>query len=503
MPRMRERRKTDTPAAPPLRWEQRRLSPVADTEIGFSALLSNRPLSACMDFESRRLLDHARTSFTRLAQRRLMFIGGALIAMIYLNGVVAAVGFTLCYALDFIEMKVCAATMKARDSLHDDRDLQRVLMRRLHLTGSASTFAVVLFVVGSSLSAPEELRFIPLLFLVSATLYWAVYQHQIRSIVQSRTFIVGAGVLVILIGPLAASTPEVASPMWPKAMTAACVFYFIHVCARGYAARYDRALGQIASVSEALEESARSARHKSDLLRILSHELRTPLNGVMGMAELMRLAPLPTPQRGQLDTLRASAGRLEELIGQVMDSERLEAGRLRIVKAPVVLSSVIAPILERHRPSAVEKGLTLRLEMAPTTPAVLVIDGDRFGRCLDHLISNAIKFTEKGGVTVTCAHDVQPGPPVLSVEVRDTGIGMSAETMASVFERFSQDNMTEARSYGGLGLGLWISRVSAELMGGDLTVESVVGEGSAFKLTLIAEEAGAAPVSAPQVVRAG
>ncbi len=438
-----------------------------------------------------------------------MFAGGALIAAVYLDLFVALMGAMLCYLCDRAEMKVCAATLRARDNLDGDTRLQDNLLHRLLTAGSASTAAVVLMGVGATLTGPQDLRDVPILFLVAASLYWAVCQHQLKSVVRARSIIIGAGVLAILAAPLAASMPPLSSPMWPKALTAVCVFYFIHVCARGYAAGYNRALDQMASVRAALDETERSARHKSDLLRILSHELRTPLNGVMGMAELMRLGELSEAQKSQLGTIRTSAGRLDELIDQVMDSEHLEAGRLRIVKAPVALSDVIEPVIERHRKSAEEKGLTLRLatpsDHAGPTPKTLVMDGDRVGRCLDHLISNAVKFTETGGVTISAAHTARPGPPILSLVVTDTGIGMSAETLASIFQRFSQDNMTEARSYGGVGLGLWISRVSAELMGGDLTVVSAPGAGSTFTLTLIAEEARNLSnwISAQPVAQAG
>jgi len=144
------------------------------------ALLSHAGIKDMMDQDSLRLLDYARVSFDRLLQRRLMFIGGTLIAIAYLNWMVALVGFIFCYCLGYAEMKASAATLKARDTLASDSKLQQQLLKRLLLTGSASTFAVVLFVYGTSLTAPEELRFIPILFLISAALYWAVSQHQIK-----------------------------------------------------------------------------------------------------------------------------------------------------------------------------------------------------------------------------------------------------------------------------------------------------------------------------------
>ncbi len=440
-----------------------------------------------MTQECRRLIDYARTGFDRLLQRRVMFIGGVLIAIAYLDWVTALIGGVLCYGLDCIEMKACGAVLKARDQLAGDKDLRRVLQRRLHLTGAASTFAVVLFVVGTSLRAPEDLRFIPMMFLVSAALYWTVSQHQIVAITSSRAIIVASGVLVILAVPMTSSTLDLTSLMWPKILTTGCVFYFIHICARAYAATYHRSLQQIIAAERSLREAAQSDQHKSDLLRILSHELRTPLNGILGMAQLLNLGQLTGQQRGQLATITSSGNRLDQLLNEVMDSEQLNTGRLRIIKEPVHLTSFINPILDRHRKAADAKGLRFEVEALTDLPDHVVIDAGRVAQCLDHLISNAIKFTHEGYVKVSCGHTAFPGPPRLTFKVRDTGIGMSKEAQDRIFQRFEQEDMSESRSYGGIGLGLWISKVMADLMGGGLAVNSKVGSGSTFTLNVIAE----------------
>lgn len=440
-----------------------------------------------MNQECRRLLDYAHTGFDRLMQRRVMFAGGVLIAIGYLDWIVALIGCVLCFALDYAEMKACSALLKARDLLSDDADLRAKLRARLHLAGSASTFAVVLFVVATSLQAPEDLRFLPLMFLISAALYWTVSQHQLADIVRARSLIVASGVLVILAIPMMTNAPGMTSVMWPKVMTTACVFYFVHICARAYAANYDRSLDQIMAAERSLKEAAESDQHKSDLLRVLSHELRTPLNGVLGMTQLLSLGELTRQQRAQLATITSSGNRLDELLTEVMDSERLNTGRMRIIKEPVDFSSFIGPILDRHRRAADAKGLHFDVEAQTDLPDRVVIDAARAAQCLDHLISNAVKFTNEGYVKVSCSHITSPGPPRLIFKVRDTGIGMSKDAQSRIFQRFAQEDMSESRNYGGMGLGLWNSKIMAELMGGSLGVNSKPGVGSTFMLNLIAE----------------
>lgn len=440
-----------------------------------------------MNQECRRLLDYAHTGFDRLMQRRVMFAGGVLIAIGYLDWIIALIGCVLCYTLDHVEMKACSALLKARDLLNDDAGLRKKLRARLHLAGVASTFAVVLFIVATSLSAPEDLRFLPLMFFVSAALYWTVSQHQLDDIVRSRSLIVAAGVLVVLAVPMVMHPPGMASLMWPKAMTTACVFYFVHLCARAYAANYDRSLDQITAAERSLKEAAESDQHKSDLLRVLSHELRTPLNGVLGMTQLLSLGELTSQQRTQLATITSSGNRLDELLTEVMDSERLNSGSLRIVKKPVNFSAFISPILDRHRRAADAKGLRFEVEAQTDLPDRIIIDAARAAQCLDHLISNAVKFTTEGHVKVSCSHITSPGPPRLIFKVRDTGIGMTKDAQSRIFQRFAQEDMSESRIYGGMGLGLWNSKIMAELMGGSLGVSSKPGVGSTFTLNLIAE----------------
>lgn len=445
-------------------------------------------LSVPMDQESRRLLDYARTSFERLMLRSVMFLGGVLISAVYLDWLIALVGFVVCYGFDHVEMKTCRALMKARDLLPNSPDLRTKLRNRLSLSALSNTFVTVLFVVVVSLRGPEDLRLIPVMFLISAALYWTISHPQIAEIVRARAIIIGSGVTVILAVPMMTSPAGINLMLLPKTLTTGSVFYFIYICSRAYTAGYNRSLDQIMAVERSLNEVAQSDENKSDLLRILSHELRTPLNGVLGMAQLLSLGQLTAQQRSQLATITESGNRLDALVNEVMDSEHLNTGRIRIIKEPVCLSSFISPIIDRHCEAANKKGVSFEVETLDDLPDQVVIDAGRVEQCLDHLISNAIKFTDHGYVKVGCTHTAHPGPPRLTFCVQDTGIGMSKDAQARIFQRFAQEDMSESRSYGGMGLGLWISNIMAELMGGGISVDSSPGAGSTFTLNLIAEE---------------
>ncbi len=249
-----------------------------------------------------------------------------------------------------------------------------------------------------------------------------------------------------------------------------------------------QAQGRVVAAQMQVNQRLRELDQMKDaFLANTSHELRTPLNGILGMAQLLNLGQLTGQQRGQLATITSSGNRLDQLLNEVMDSEQLNTGRLRIIKEPVHLTSFINPILDRHRKAADAKGLRFEVEALTDLPDHVVIDAGRVAQCLDHLISNAIKFTHEGYVKVSCGHTAFPGPPRLTFKVRDTGIGMSKEAQDRIFQRFEQEDMSESRSYGGIGLGLWISKVMADLMGGGLAVNSKVGSGSTFTLNVIAE----------------
>lgn len=237
------------------------------------------------------------------------------------------------------------------------------------------------------------------------------------------------------------------------------------------------------------ERAARSmAELKSRALSVASHEIRTPLNGMLGMAQAMAMGPLQPEQRERLDVLLESGEALLALLNDLLDTSKIEAGRLDLVAEPFDLHKVLNRVEQTFAPVAAAKGVELTTRFDPAAATVWVGDGVRLGQICTNLVSNAVKFTRAGRVEVLVD---QPEDGGLRIAVRDTGMGMSAETAEGLFRPFGQADAKTSHRFGGTGLGLAISRSLARLMAGDLVVESQEGKGSVFTLTLPLSSAGA------------
>jgi PAS domain S-box-containing protein len=245
----------------------------------------------------------------------------------------------------------------------------------------------------------------------------------------------------------------------------------------------------------AAKESAESAdRAKSEFLAIVGHEIRTPINGVLGFAKLLSETPLDADQRNHLDVITTSGEALEQLISDILDLSKIEAGKLEIEHEPFALRACIEQACQLLHPKALENGLTLEARIATDVPVLVSGDAHRLKQILLNLLGNAIKFTELGGVTliVDCVRTEKREKDTrrdvrLQFAVRDTGIGIPSEKIPLLFQPFSQVDTSARRRRGGTGLGLIISKRLCERMGGAISVESQSGAGSTFYFTIMTD----------------
>jgi signal transduction histidine kinase len=248
-----------------------------------------------------------------------------------------------------------------------------------------------------------------------------------------------------------------------------------------------------AELEKAKFEAEAANRAKSEFLTNMSHEMRTPLTGVVGVIDLLLNEKLDEEDcRSLLEMAGKAAGSLNRLISDVLDFSRLAAGKMSFVIKSFDLGGCVRSAADILALEAGRKGLGFHLEIDDDVPARVVADEGRLRQVLVNLVGNAVKFTQRGEVRVSVrrAHDpARPGEEVLMFAVRDTGIGIPANQMGRIFDRFTQLDTSSSERYGGCGLGLAISKQIVENLGGEIRAESRQGEGSVFTFTIALAEA--------------
>ena len=249
-------------------------------------------------------------------------------------------------------------------------------------------------------------------------------------------------------------------------------------------------LQMLETVATARDAALEGSRVKSEFLANMSHEIRTPLNVITGYADMVLDSPLTTAQREDLSRLRASAVSLLGIINDVLDISKVEAGKIEMECTPFAVRAVVAEVTYALALRADEKGLALSTEVAPDVPDTIRGDPARLRQVILNLVSNAIKFTDAGAVTVRVVPAVTSnGGAALQFSVIDTGIGIPTDKHQLVFEPFTQVDGSMSRRFGGTGLGLTIAARLVDLMGGRIWIESVVGAGSRFHFTVLSDQA--------------
>jgi PAS domain S-box-containing protein len=243
--------------------------------------------------------------------------------------------------------------------------------------------------------------------------------------------------------------------------------------------------GEILAAKENAEDATKA---KGQFLAVMSHEIRTPLNGVIATASLLHQTSLNTEQRDYVDIIKKSGNNLLMLINDILEFSKMENGKMQLDLQPSDISEIVTDVVDLLRSPAESKGLVIYANVLNSIPPRLMVDGFRLRQIILNLLGNAIKFTGKGQVEVSCNEVlINKNKVKLSFEIKDTGIGIPKDKQHLLFQSFTQVDSSTSRKFGGTGLGLSISKELIELMGGNITLESEYGKGSTFRFFIHCE----------------
>ena len=240
----------------------------------------------------------------------------------------------------------------------------------------------------------------------------------------------------------------------------------------------------VSNLKEAELKAEAAALSKSRFLANMSHEIRTPMNGIMGMAQLLESSDLPPRQRDFVNVITRSSNALLTILNDILDFSKIEAGQLELADDPFILRDSIEDVTALLATKVDDEEVDLLLRVQPDLPSSYVGDAGRLRQVLTNLLGNALKFTHKGHVLIDVSGDCKDGIASLRFKVEDTGIGIAEEKVEAIFDKFTQADTSTTRKYGGTGLGLNIARDLVELMGGELSLESELDQGSCFYFTI-------------------
>ncbi len=413
-------------------------------------------------------------------QRQGMYLGASLLTLFYYDETLAWVFLCLLQITELLDMGVSSVAVRVSGG---NRKKARLMQTALLVTSTLSALTVGAFTLAIvALEEPGQ-HFTPLFFLFAAGLFAAVNNHQLPRVLLVRLLVYGAVFLYVPINDLLTQRPALESVLWMHFATILFVLFFVIECAWIFLKLYRKSLDNIQELRLERDRAHEALEVKSQFVATVSHELRTPLTSILGSLGVVNsglLKDQPEKLDEALELAYKNSQRLSDLINDLLDVQKIEAGKMSYTFETVEIGQFLAEAVQMMRASAEQSGIAIRLDRAAPDLCVRA-DRIRLNQVLANLLSNAVKFSNRGS-TVTAsvtATDVK-----IQVSVTDTGIGIPPGSRELVFGQFRQVDASDKRSYQGTGLGLNISEKIMRAHGGTIYYASQVGKGTRFTMEL-------------------
>ena len=353
---------------------------------------------------------------------------------------------------------------------------------RVHLfaVSWAESLCMVALFIALSVGEGQIPHFIPYIILLCTSLYVATSTFQSAVLMFSHLAFYNLAFLFVSGRDVMISYPDTSSILWTQFLTTVLIVFFLTDSYLFFQKIHLERRAKSQEVDEARKCAEALAAQKSDLISAIGHELRTPLNGILGFSQMIQRTELSSKQQKYINLIEGAGKDLHLLLSNILDSETLEQGFFHVDPVKTDVTELLDRTLKLFEADAAEKNIYLKLEIGDNFPNVILIDEIRLGQCVSNLLSNAVRFTQTGGVTIK-ANYIENPDTALAISVTDTGTGIPKDQTEVIFEKFAQAKDPKIIQ-SGTGIGLWLTRSIAVAMDGNLTLVNTSSLGSRFQL---------------------
>ena len=433
-----------------------------------------------IDRLERQLKDYINVSENLIWQRQAIFLAAPLLSAFYFNPVISFSSYAGVLFTEVLDLILARNVNRWKD--HDPVKGRKFLCWAM-LNTVASASAISLFVIMITLQQKTGGHFTPLFFLFAASLFAAVNNHQLLPALTLRLMIYGATFVFIGIWDIIRLNPPLNSDVWLQFFTVVFVMYFIVDCSFVFLRLYRRGLAQIEEITLEHQKTKAALEIKSQFLSTVSHELRTPLTSIKGTLDLVNsgvMGELPEQMKPVLAVAGKNSKRLADLINDLLDLQKIEAGEMAFRFHLLNVNQLVDDSVALSQGYAEQMGVAVTVSHAEED-IFISGDADRLSQVMANLISNASKFSHKGGAVDI---SVKRAGDRVRIYVKDSGVGIPENAKERVFGRFSQVDSSDQRRVGGTGLGMNISKKIIERHDGEIDYVSTLGQGTTFFIEL-------------------